>query len=90
MYIPIGGLRLLNIYLTVVNHSLVIVEVARTIRRCLLKLPAQTLLRLGHRRDRRELLQQRVSSESTLDRQRGVPRFYAAVFPLQHLDLLVE
>lgn len=90
MYIPIGGLRLLNVYLTVVNHSLVIVEVARTIRRRFLKLPAQSLLCLGHRRNRRELLQQRVPSEGTLDCQRGVPRLYAAVFPLQHLDLLVE
>lgn len=90
MYIPVGGLRLLNIYLTVVNHSLVIVEVARTIRRRLLKLPAQPLLRLGHRRDRRELLQQCVSAEGTLDRQSGVPRLHAAVFSLQHFDLLIE
>lgn len=90
MFIPIGGLRLLNVYLTVINHSLVIVKVARTIRRCLLKLPAQSLFRLGHGRDRRKLLQQRVPSEGTLDRQRGIPRLYTAVFPLQHLDLLVE
>lgn len=65
-----------------------IVEVA--IRRRLLKFPAQTLLRLGHRRDRRELLQQRVPPKGTLDRQRRVSRFHPAVFSLQHLDLLVE
>lgn len=84
----VGGLCLLNVYLTVINHSLVIVEVA--IRRRLLKFPAQTLLRLGHRRDRRELLQQRVPPKGTLDRQRRVSRFHPAVFSLQHLDLLVE
>lgn len=65
-----------------------VVEAA--IRRRLLKLPAQSLLRLGHRRDRRELLQQRVPPEGTLNRQRGVPRLHAAVFPLQHLDLFVQ
>lgn len=67
-----------------------IVEVARAIRRRFLKLPAQSLLRLGHRRDRRKLLQQRVPPEGTLDCQRRVPRLHAAVFPLQHLDLFVE
>lgn len=87
---PVGGLRLLYIYLAVViDHSLVIVEIARAFGR-LLQLPAQPFLRLGHRRDCRELLQQGVPPEGTLNRQRGVPRLHAAVLPLQHLDLLVE
>lgn len=73
-----------------INHSLVIIEIARAIRRRLLKLPAQSLLRLGHGRDRCELLQQRVSPKGTLNRQRRIPRLHTAVFPLQHLDLLVE
>lgn len=67
-----------------------IAEAARAIGRRLLKLPAQPLLRLGHRRDRRELFQQCVPAEGALNRQRRVPRLYAAVLPLQHLDLLVE
>lgn len=88
--LPVGGLCLLNVYLTVINHSLVIAEANRAIGRRLLQLPAQPLLRLGHRRDRRELLQQRIPAEGALNRQRRVPRLHAAVLPLQHLDLLVE
>jgi len=66
-----------------------IVEIARAIRH-LLELSAQSLLRLGHRRNRRKFLQQGVPPKGALDGQRRVPRFHTAVFPLQHFDLLIE
>lgn len=73
-----------------INHSLVIVEIARTVDRQFLKLPTQSLFCLGHRRDRREFLQQCVPPKGTLNCQCRVSRLHAAVFPLQHLDLLVK
>lgn len=81
-------LRLLNVNLTMIDHLIVLVHARSSIRR-LLQFSAQPFLRFGHRGDRRELLQQRVSPESALNGQRGVPRLHTAVLSLQHLDLLV-
>lgn len=80
---------LLYVDLVVINHSVVIGQVSRTVR-TLLKVSAQSLLGLRHRRYRREFLQQRVPPERALDRQRRVSRLDATVLPLQHLYLLVQ
>lgn len=77
---PVCCLRLLYVNLIVVNHPLVLVHARRSLCR-FLQLPAQTFLRLGHRGDGREFFQQRVSSESPLNGQRGVSRLHAAILP---------
>lgn len=86
---PVRRLWLLNINLTMIGHSFVLVHIRSPILR-LLQLPAQPFFSLGHRSDRRKLLQQGVSTERSLDRQRGVPRLHAAVLSLQHLDLFIQ
>lgn len=52
--------------------------------------PAHALLRLGHRRDRRELLHHRVVPERALDCEGGVACLDTAVLALQQFDLLVQ
>lgn len=52
--------------------------------------PAHALLRLGHRRNRRELLHHRVVPEGALDREGGVACLDTAVLALQQFDLLVQ
>lgn len=51
---------------------------------------AHALLRLGHRRNRRELLHHRVVPEGALDREGGVSCLDTAVLALQQFDLLVQ
>lgn len=52
--------------------------------------PAHALLRLGHRRNRCELLHHRVVPEGALDREGGVACLDTAVLALQQFDLLVQ
>lgn len=52
--------------------------------------PAHALLRLGHRRNGRELLHHGVVPERALDREGGVTCLDTAVLALQQFDLLVQ
>lgn len=65
-------------------------EIRGLVLEIFLQPPAQSPFGLGHGRDGVEFFQKGVPPEGSLYRECGCPRFFPAVFSLEHFDLFVE